>query len=122
MKAIAALLAVLGAHYLYEWTASTPNEAAWHFYCLRGVEGVILCVLLLPVFQAMRGWRKIVGVFAVLLGAFEEGQTTFCGYMGMGLNVPLGSSLCVERFGVIWYWAAIAFIFVILIRAKNERN
>lgn len=122
MKSVIVLVAVLLAHYGYVFVADEPKQASWYFYSDRGIEGVILCLLLLPMFQAMQGWRKMAGVFAVLLGAFEEGQTAICGYAGMGLNVPLNSSLCVERFGAIGYWIAIAFIFIILIRVKHERN
>lgn len=116
MKSIAALLAVLLAHYSYEWFASTANEAAWMFYALRGVEGVVFCWLLLPVFQIMQGWQKFVGIFAVVLGALEEGQTALCGYVGQGMEVPLGSALCFERFGVIPHLALCALALTLMIK------
>ena len=122
MKSIAALFAVLLAHYGSELFADTANGVAWAFYINRGIEGVVLCVLLLPVFQAMKGWQKTVGVFAVLLGIFEEGQTSVCGIAGMGLEVPLWSTLCVERFGAMIYLALAALALTLMVKGitKNE--
>lgn len=121
MKSIIALAAVLLAHYGYEFIASGANESAWYFYIFRGVEGVVLCWLLLPLFQNMKGWQRTLGVFAVYLGIFEEGQTAICGASGMGLDVPYGSSLCVERFGALPYLAVIALVLTITLKRNHER-
>lgn len=124
MKSLAALFAVLVGHYLYLFTATTANEAAWHFYIFRGMEGIGLCLLLLPMFQAMKGWQKFAGIFAILLGIFEEGQTAVCGYVAQGMEVPLGSTLCLERFGYFPYLALCALALTLMVQGitKNERN
>lgn len=116
MKSLAALFVILLAHYGSEFLSNSANGVAWAFYINRGIEGVVLCWLLLPVFQAMKGWQKIVGVFAVLLGIFEEGQTAICGYVAQGMEVPLGSTLCFERFGAFPYLALCALALTLMIK------
>lgn len=122
MKSLAALFVILLAHYGSEFLSNNANGVAWAFYINRGIEGVVLCGLLLPVFQAMQGWQKIVGVFAVLLGIFEEGQTAICGYVAQGMEVPLGSTLCFERFGAFPYLALCALALTLLIGWKNKNE
>ena len=123
MKSLIALSAILLAHYGSEFMADTANGVAWAFYVNRGIEGVVLCWLLLPVFQNMNGWQRWMGIFAVILGIFEEGQTAICGYVAQGMPVPLGSTLCYERFGEFPYLAlcALALTFMLKGITRNEK-
>lgn len=120
MKSIAVLLVVLLTHYGYEWAAylgdATAKESSWFFYSFRGVEGVVLCWLLLPVFQKQKDWLGTLGVFALMLGMMEEAQTAVCGIAGVGIEVPLWSGLCLERFGPLPYMMFTALAITLLVR------
>jgi uncharacterized membrane protein YuzA (DUF378 family) len=126
VRSIAALFAVLLGHYGYEFAALLSGgdlekgSSIW-FYCFRGIEGVILCYLLLPVFQKHKDWLGSVGVFAVLLGMLEEGQTAVCGAVGAGIRVPFWSTLCLEEFGPLPYLMLTALALTLVVKGIKNR-
>lgn len=128
MKAILVLAVIVCTHYGYEIAAwlgdSTSKESSYWFYVFRGIEGAVLCALLVPMFHSERGIVRIVGIFALILGMLEESQTAVCGMAGMDLDVPLWSTLCIERFGPMSYLALTALAITLAVKGitKNEER
>lgn len=125
-RALLLLAVVLLTHYGYQIMADGTEDAqtwaSWWFYVLRGLEGMVLCYLLLQMFPGHTAWSYL-GTAACWIGMFEEGQTMVCGLLEMGVDPPpLWSGLCVERFGVLPYMALFAACVVALIRKWGHRS
>jgi hypothetical protein len=99
----------------YQAGQTQESQQEW-FYVTQGVTAAILFV------YAARKAKPGIAVAALWWGAFEEAQVAACGIGGYGIPVPVGSGLCVERFGMTPYYVGFVLSVIYLWTCYANQN